>query len=205
MSRTVLPEMQWHAERAKESEEWKISTIAHLITVELLEVAYKEVSHDGATGVDGVTWKEYGENLRENLTELHKRLKEQRYRAPAVKRMWIPKEGGMRPIGIPTLEDKVVQKAVYMLLEPIYEVDFKDCSYGFRPGRRAHQAITEIRNGCRLNNIRWIIDADIRKCFDSIDHAKLQEVIRRRIDDGSIRRLIGKWLNAGIMDGLELS
>lgn len=205
MSGTILPYIQWHAERAKESKEWKISTIAHLITVELLEVAYKEVSHEGATGVDGVTWKEYGGNLRENLTELHKRLKEWKYRAPAVKRVWIPKEGGMRPIGIPTLEDKVVQKAVYMLLEPIYEVDFKDCSYGFRPGRRAHQAITKIREGCRLSNVRWIIDADIRKCFDTIDHAKLQEVIQRRIQDGSIRRLIGKWLNAGIMDGLELS
>jgi len=205
MEQTVLPYIQWHVERAKESNEWEVRSIAHLITVDLLEVAYKTIRRNGATGTDKVTWEEYGRNLRENLTNLYERLKGQRYRAPAVKRVWIPKDDGQRPLGLPTLEDKVVQKAVYMLLEPIYEVDFKDCSYGFRRGRNAHQAITEIRNGCRLDNINWIIDADIRKCFDTIDHAKLQEVIRRRIADRNIRRLIGKWLNAGIMDGLELS
>ena len=205
MTQTVLTYVQWHAERAREDKDWVVDNLATRLTVDLLEAAYKQISRKGATGVDGVKWNDYAENLKSNLEDLHKRLKEQRYRAPSVKRVWIPKEGGRRPIGVPTLEDKVVQKAVSMLLEPIYEVDFEDCSYGFRRGCSAHEAITAIREGIRLDNVRWIIDADIRQCFDTIDHAKLQELIRRRIGDGNIRRLIGKWLNAGIMDGVELS
>ena len=205
MTETVSTYIQWHAERVREDQGWIVRALATRITVEELREAYEQVRRSGATGVDGVTWDEYGENLISNLEDLHKRLKEQRYRAPPVRRAWIPKDGGRRPLGIPTLEDKVVQRVVKEMLEPIYEVEFKDCSYGFRPGRDAHQAISAIRDSCMEHNIRWIIDADISKCFDTIDHAKLKEVMQKRIQDGSILRLVGKWLNAGVMDGLELS
>ena len=144
MTETVSTYIQWHAERVREDQGWIVRALATRITVEELREAYEQVRRSGATGVDGVTWDEYGENLISNLEDLHKRLKEQRYRAPPVRRAWIPKDGGRRPLGIPTLEDKVVQRVVKEMLEPIYEVEFKDCSYGFRPGRDAHQAISAI-------------------------------------------------------------
>lgn len=205
MTQTISTYIQWHAANVKEDAEWRVKNLATKITVELLNEAFEETRKGGATGTDEVTWNDYDKNRIINLRDLHNRLKEQRYRAPAVKRAWIPKEGGKRPLGIPTLEDKVVQRAAKMLLEPIYEAVFRDSSYGFRPGRSAHQAITKIRNGLMNHNIRWIIDADITKCFDTINHAQLIQVIKQRIEDGGMIRLIGKWLNAGVMDGLELS
>jgi len=133
-------------------------------------------------------------------------MREQRYKAQPVKRGWIGKEdGSQRPLGIPSFEDKIAQRAVSMLMSAIYEQDFHDFSYGFREGRSAHQAIRELRAQCKGQNIHWIIDADVTKFFDNLDHGILRALIRKRIKDGSIIRLIGKWLNAGIFDGEDLS
>lgn len=205
MTQTISTYLQEHAKRVRENAEWRVKNLTTKLTVELLNDAFEGTRKGGAIGTDEITWGDYDKERSRNLCDLHRRLKEQRYRAPPVKRAWIPKEGGKRPLGIPTLEDKVVQRAAKMLLEPIYEAVFRDSSYGFRPERKAHQAITEIRNGIMERNIRWIIDADITRCFDTIDHNQLIEVVKRRIEDGSMIRLIGKWLNAGVMDGLELS
>lgn len=181
------------------------TTLAHLIDVETLREGYKRTRKDGSPGVDGVTAEEYAENLEENLEKLHERLKKKEYKAPPVKRTYIEKEdGSKRPIGKPAFEDKIVQRAVAMLVGAIYEEDFYDCSYGFRPGRSPHAALTEIRNKCGGGNINWIVDADVSGCFDNIPRGQLQEVIRQRVNDGGIIRLIGKWLNAGVLEGEEL-
>jgi group II intron reverse transcriptase/maturase len=183
------------------------TTLAHHIDVEWLREAYRRTRKDGATGVDGQTAKQYEDRLEDNLESLLDRAKSGAYRAPPVRRVHIPKGDGSstRPIGIPTFEDKVLQRAVAMLLEAIYEEDFYDFSYGFRPGRSAHRALDAVRNvvmhwaGC------WIVEVDIQKFFDTLDHERLREILRRRVRDGVIVRLIGKWLNAGVLDRGELS
>jgi len=173
---------------------------------ELLQEAYGKTRKDGAPGVDGITGKEYGENLDERIPDLHRRLKENRYKAPPVKRGWVEKEDGSeRPLGMPVFEDKIVQRAVSMVMSAVYEQDFYDFSYGCREGHSPHQAIKALRERCMNLNIRWIIDADVSKFFDNLDHGILREVIKQRINDGGIIRLIGKWLNAGVLDGEELT
>lgn len=164
--------------------------------------AYDLTRKDGAVGVDGVTAKSFAEDLDGNLGDLLDRAKSGRYRAPPVRRARIPKGNGeTRPLGIPTFEDKVLQRAVVMLLEPIYEHDFRDCSYGFRPGRSAHQAVAKIRDHLMAMGGAWVLDVDLRKFFDTLDHTHLQEIVRHRVVDGVITRLIGKWLNAGVLEG----
>lgn len=201
MSETVLTYLQWIAERAAESKEWQFYSLANHIDEKVLYEAYRDVRKDAAAGVDGQTAKEYAEKLMENLEDLHQRLKENRYRAPSVKRVWIDKNNGeKRPIGMPTFEDKIVQRSVSMLLEPIYEEDFYDFSYGYRRGRNPHQAIHFLREMCMDKKCCWIIDADIKGFFDSMDHGFLREFIDRRVRDGGIKRLLGKWLNAGILE-----
>jgi group II intron reverse transcriptase/maturase len=174
--------------------------------VELLREAYHQTRRDGAPGVDGVTAAEYAANLEANRADLHARLRSGRYYAPPVKRAYVPKEdGSQRPIGMPTFEDKIVQRAVAMLLGAIYEQDFKDCSYGFREGRSPHQALHELRERCMTERIGWIVDADVSAFFDSLDHGLLCEVVTQRVTDGAILRLIRKWLRAGVLEGETLS
>jgi group II intron reverse transcriptase/maturase len=179
------------------------TSLAHLMDLDWLKEAYRRTRKDGATGVDGMTAAEYETDLEGNLQRLLDRMKSGTYRAPPVRRVHIPKGNSKtetRPIGIPTLEDKVLQRAVVMLLEPIYEHDFLNCSYGFRPGRSAHQALESLRQQSMGLKNGWILEVDIRKFFDNLDHGHLQEFLRHRVRDGVLLRLIGKWLKAGVME-----
>ena len=157
---------------------------------------------DGAVGIDGQTAADYERDLEGNLRSLLERAKSGAYWAPPVRRVHIPKGTGgeTRPIGIPTLEDKVLQRAIAMLLEPIYEQDFYDCSYGFRPRRSAHDALDSLSKQTMWSGVSCILEVDIRKFFDTLDHAHLRTFLQRRIRDGVVLRLIGKWLNAGVME-----
>jgi RNA-directed DNA polymerase len=200
-SQTVLTKLQEIAQQARQHPDRVFTTLAHLMDVDFLREAHRGISKKGAPGLDKVTAEEYGENLEENLADLHERLRSGCYKAPPVERVWIDKENGKkRPIGKPTFEDKIVQRAVEMLLSAIYEEMFYSFSHGFRKGRSQHRALHELREQCRALNINWILNADITGLFDNIEHHKLLELIRRRVNDGTILRLIGKWLNAGVME-----
>lgn len=178
-----------------------LTTLAHHMDVPWLHEAYRRTRKGGAVGVDGVRAEEYEAHLEENLENLLERFKSGEYRAPAVRRVHLPKgRGKTRPIGIPTLEDKILQRAVLMALEPVFEQDFLDCSYGFRPGRGAHQALEALWQGLMELGGGWVIDLDIQSFFDSVDGAHLRSFLDRRVRDGVIRRAIGKWLNAGVME-----
>jgi RNA-directed DNA polymerase len=206
-SGTVSTKQRRIAKLAKEAPDMAMN-LSHHMDLEWFREAYRRTRKDGAVGVDGQTAEEYAENLEENLQGLMDRAKSGTYRAPAVRRKQIPKAGKKnetRPLGIPTFEDKVLQRAVVMALEPVYEQDFLPCSYGFRPGRSAHQAIGDLREGLMSMGGGYVIDLDIRKYFDSIDRSKLQEVFRHRVRDGVLRRLVGKWLNAGVMEDGRLT
>ena len=183
------------------------TSLNHYLDAEWLRYAYECTRKDGAVGVDGQTGQEYAANLEQNLQSLMDRLKSGRYRALPVRRHYIDKsDGGKRALGIPSFEEKVAQRAIAMLLEPIYEQDFRDCSFGFRPARNAHQALQVIRRGImERRGGRWVLEVDVRKYFDSIDHAKLRELLSRRVTDGVVRRLIDKWLKAGVMERGQLS
>jgi group II intron reverse transcriptase/maturase len=183
-----------------------LTALAHHMDMEWLREAFSRTRKDGAVGIDRVTAEEYAQKLDANLLELKELAKSGRYRAPAVRRAHIPKGNGeTRPIGIPTFEDKVLQRAVHMILEPIYEQSFRDCSFGFRPGRSAHDALRVLRERMTEMGGGWIIDLDIRKFFDTLDHAHLRSIIGKRVNDGVLTRLIGKWLNAGVMEAGQLS
>jgi group II intron reverse transcriptase/maturase len=179
-----------------------LTTLAHHIDEVWLREAYRRTRKDGAAGVDGVTVEQYEVDLEANLSSLLDRFKTGRYRAPSVRRVHIPKPGTKktRPIGIPTLEDKVLQRAVLMVLESIYEQDFLDCSYGFRPGRSAHQALDALWRGLMEMGGGWIIHLDIESFFDEVNWSHLRSFLDQRVRDGVIRRAIGKWLNAGVME-----
>jgi group II intron reverse transcriptase/maturase len=178
------------------------TSLNHYIDMDWLYEAYRRTRKDGAPGVDGQTAAAYAEHLEENLQDLLNRAKSGRYRAPAVKRAYVPKGDGSstRPIGVPTFEDKLLQRAVVMVLEPIYERDFLDCSYGFRPGRSAHQALQVWRDELMRIGGGWVIELDVERFFDTLDKAQLRTFVRRRVRDGVLLRLIGKWLNAGVLD-----
>jgi group II intron reverse transcriptase/maturase len=193
--------LQKVVERAKAHPEERFNSLAHLIDVPALERVYRRVRVNAAVGVDGVTKEEYGQSLGENLRDLHARMKSKRYRHQPIRRVLIPKGGGkMRPIGISALEDKLVQGAVRDVLEAIYEQDFLDCSYGFRPGRGAHDAVLAINHIVRQGEANWIIEADIVSFFDRIDRTMLTEMLRKRIVDGALLRLVGKCLHAGVLE-----
>lgn len=167
--------------------------------------AYQLTRKDGATGVDGQTAEMYERQLESNLLNLLDRIKSGRYRAPAVKRCYIDKgKAQKRPLGIPTFEDKIVQRAVVMLLEPIYEQDFYDCSFGFRKQRSAHEALRSLRENIMRDRAYWVLDVDIQKYFDTIDHGQLRQFLDRRVVDGVVRKLIDKWLKAGILESGEI-
>lgn len=203
----VSTKRQRIAKLAQDAPGMAFTTLAHHMDLAWLREAYRRTRKDGAPGVDGQTAEQYAERLDENLQSLLARAKTGTYRAPPVRRVHIPKGDGSqtRPIGIPTFEDKVLQRAVLMLLEAVYEQDFLPCSYGFRPRRSAHQALDSLWTGIMGMSGGWLIEVDIRKFFDSVDRERFREVLRRRVRDGVVLRLIGKWLNAGVMDGLELS
>ena len=180
-------------------------SLAHRIDFSLLRKSFIQLRKNESTGVDKVTAKEYAVNLDQNLYNLYQRLRRGQYVAQPVKRIWVEKEGGKRrPIGIPALEDKIVQKAVTTLVGIIYEPIFHDFSHGFRPGHSQHKAIHELREKCHELNINWIVSADITGLFDNIDHNLLRETIRTRMNDGGIIRMIGKWLNAGVAEDDEV-
>lgn len=197
----ISPKLQKIAEQARNYPEMTFNNLYHLIDPELLMEAYHRTNKSSAPGVDKVTAKEYAEALYENLHDLHERLKSNRYVAPPVERVWIEKEGGkQRPIGKPCFEDKIVQRAVVMILGAIFEPIFLPFSHGFRKGHSQHQAIRELREQCMKLNINWIVDADVSGFFDTINHNHLRNFIEKRVKDGGIMRLIGKWLNAGVLD-----
>jgi group II intron reverse transcriptase/maturase len=189
------------AKLAREKPGVALTSLSHHIDVDWLREAYRRTRKDGATGIDGQSAEEYAMKLEENLQSLLDRAKSGTYRAPAVRRVHIPKgNGGTRPLGIPTFEDKVLQRAVAMALEAVYEQDFLDCSYGFRPGRSAHQALDELQHQAVCMAGGWVLEVDVEKFFDRLDHAMLRQILQQRVRDGVVLRLIGKWLNAGVLE-----
>ena len=205
---TISTQQQAIAELARKAPERALLTLAPHIDLGWLEEAYRRTRKDGAVGVDGVTAEAYEQRLHENLSDLLERFKSGRYRAPPVRRVHIPKAGTKdktRPIGIPTLEDKVLQRAVLMVLEPAYEQDFLDCSYGFRPGRSAHQALEALWRGLMSIGGGWVIDLDIRSFFDTMERSHLNAFLDQRVRDGVVRRALGKWMQAGVMEDGVLS
>jgi group II intron reverse transcriptase/maturase len=189
-------------ERAQREPEGRFHALAHLIDMPALERAYRRQRADAAVGIDGVTKEQYGQALEVNLQDLHARLKAKRYRHQPIRRVHIPKaQGKTRPIGISAFEDKVVQDAVREVLEAIYEQDFLGCSYGFRPGRSAHDAVRTLEQSVHRGEVRWIFEADIVSFFDSLDRTELKKMLEVRVADGSLLRLIGKCLHVGVLDG----
>lgn len=205
-SQTVSTKLRRIAEQAERYPDTVFNNLYHLMDYDFLLEAYRRTRKDSAPGVDGVTAQEYAENLELNLRDLHDRLCNNRYVAPPVERVWIEKDGGeQRPIGKPGFEDKIVQRAVAMILAAIYGHDFYDFSHGFREGHSQHQALRELREQCIRLNINWILDADVSGFFDNLSHSHMREFIKLRVNDGGIIRLIGKWLNAGVVEGGNLT
>lgn len=196
------PELVKVAERAKQHPDGRILALAHHIDEPALESAFRNLRRNAAVGVDGVTVEQYGGNLAANLQTLRARMKAGQYRHQPIRRVNIPKENGTtRPIGVSTVEDKIVQGALRDVLGAIYEQDFLDCSYGFRPGRSAHDAIRALNGVINRGHANYIVEADIVSFFDSIDRTMLMEMLRNRIADERLMRLVGKCLHVGILDG----
>ena len=193
--------LAWIAEQARRHPERCYTSLHHLIDEDWMREAYRCTRKDGAPGVDGVMAADYERKLEANLGDLLDRIKSGRYYAPPVRRHYIPKaDGKQRPLGIPTFEDKVAQRAIVMLLEPIYEADFLPFSYGFRPQRSAHDALEAVNSGIMRQWHRWVIDADVAGYFDNISHAHLRTVLDLRMKDGVVRRMIDRWLKAGVLE-----
>ncbi len=200
-SGSISTRIQRIAELARRNPERSFRSIHHAIDIEWLREAYRRTRKDGAVGVDGQSGADYAADLEGNLERLLDRFVTGSYRAPNLLRAHIPKGGGKtRPIGIPTFEDKVLQTAVRMLLEPIYEQDFLDCSYGFRPGRSPHGALEALWKSAMSMNGAWVVEVDIESYFGSIDHGHLRDFLDRRVTDGALRRVIHKWLKAGVLE-----
>jgi len=200
-SGNVTTRLQRIAELAREDRSRVFTSVAHAIDLEWVMEAYRRTRKDGAAGVDGCTWADYATNLETNLSALAMKIRSGTYRPLPVRRAHIPKaSGGERPIGIPSFEDKVAQRAVAMLLEAIYEQDFSPWSYGFRPGRSAHGALEELQRRPTSWKRCWVIEADIQSFFDTIDHTKLRSILDQRVRDGVVRMLVDRWLSAGVME-----
>jgi group II intron reverse transcriptase/maturase len=199
---TVSTKLQKIAELAKKAPAMTFTSLNHYIDMDLLLEAYRRTRKDGAPGIDGQRAKEYEEKLFDNLDSLLNRFKSGTYKAPPVRRVYIPKGDGTRtrPIGIPTFEDKVLQRAVTMVLEAVYEQDFLDCSYGFRPCRSAHQALQALWEKLMEMGGGYVLELDIQKFFDTLDHGHLRSFLEQRVRDGVIRRAVDKWLKAGVME-----
>jgi group II intron reverse transcriptase/maturase len=189
------------SEKARQEPKLQFTSLAHLLRPELLREAYGRLRKGASPGVDGVTAEEYEKGLEGNLLALHQRLREGQYRAQPVRRVYIKKENGKeRPLGIPALEDKIVQKAAVLVLEAIYEQDFLPCSTGFRPGRSQHDALDAVQRAIAGGKVSYVLDADIKGYFDNIVRSHLMELIRRRVNDRSLLQLIGKWLHVGVIE-----
>lgn len=188
-------------ERARKHKGEALFSLYQNITVGLLMESYKTLNKNSSAGVDGENWYEYGINAHERIPELLRRFKTGEYKAPMIRKAYIPKgDGTYRPLGIPTIEDKVLQAGVRTVLEPIYELEFKDFSYGFRPGRSAHKALGYLFEEVSFNGMQYIIDADLQNYFGSISHGLLRKFLGRRVNDGVIRKMLDKWLKAGILE-----
>jgi RNA-directed DNA polymerase len=186
---------------ARKDKDARFTALLHHVTVDRLRAGYRATRSDAAPGVDGVTWRDYGQDLEANLVDLHARVQRGAYRANASRRVFIPKpDGRLRPLGIAVLEDKIVQRATVEVLNAIYEEDFLGFSYGFRPGRSAHDALDALAVAIRRKRVNWVLDADIRDCFSSFDHSWLERFIEHRIADKRVLRLIQKWLRAGVIE-----
>lgn len=191
---------------AKRSKRTRFTALLHHVNLDRLRTSYAEQNRQASPGIDRVTWAEYGENLETRLTDLHNRIHRGSYRAKPSKRTWIPKaDGRQRPLGIASLEDKIVQQAVRTVLEQIYEEDFRGFSYGFRSRRSQHDALDAVYVGLEQRRVNWVLDADIQGFFDTIDHECLMKLIERRIADRRVLRLIRKWLRAGVSEDGEWS
>ena len=187
--------------RAREDPKCKFISLAHLLTEDFLKECFRELKRDKASGIDGVTVQEYGVNLEENLKGLVERLKAKRYRPQPVRRVYVPKpDGSKRGMGIPTVEDKIVQMGIKKILGAIFEVDFMDVSFGFRPNRSCHGALDVLDKTIMTRPVNYVVDMDIEKFFDTIDHGWLMRCLRERIRDTSLLRLIGRFLKAGVME-----
>jgi RNA-directed DNA polymerase len=186
---------------ARKDKDARFTALLHHVTIDRLEAAYRAIRPSAAPGVDGVTWKDYGQDLEENLRDLHARVHRGAYRASPSRRTYIPKpDGRQRPLGIAVLEDKIVQRAVAEVLNAIYECDFLGFSYGFRPGRSPHDALDALAVGIQRRRVNWILDADIRDCFSKLDHSWLERFLEHRIADRRVLRMIQKWLRAGVIE-----
>jgi group II intron reverse transcriptase/maturase len=193
------------AKRARQEPQCQFTSLAHLLDEQFLAACYRRLGRDRASGVDGVTWKDYGEHLDENLRDLVARMKEKRYKPLPAKRVYIPKdEHSQRPLGLPALEDKIVQKGIAEILAAIYEADFLDCSYGFRPGRGCHQAINAVDKTIMRQPINHVIDADIKAYFDSVSHSGVMKCLQVRIKDPSFLLLVQRFLKAGYFEAGEI-
>ena len=192
------------SEAAKKDRRTRFTSLLHHVNVEALERAFRRLKRTASAGVDGETVASYQQDLHEKLRDLCERVHAGRYRAQPVRRVYIPKsDGGQRPLGIPALEDKIVQGAVAEVLSTIYEVDFLGFSYGFRPGRSPHWALTALHTAMMSQRVNWVLDADIRRFFDSVDHEWLLRVLAHRIADTRLLRLIRKWLKAGVLESKQ--
>jgi group II intron reverse transcriptase/maturase len=186
---------------ARQDKEARFTALLHHVDVDRLRAAYRAIRPKAAPGVDGVTWQAYGQDLDQNLVDLHRRLHSGSYRAKPSRRVYIPKaDGRLRPLGIAALEDKIVQRAVVEVLNAVYEVDFRGFSYGFRPGRGPHDALDALTVGIGRKRVNWVLDADIRDFFGQLDRVWLRRFLEHRIADERVLRLIDKWLAAGVVE-----
>ena len=184
----------------------RFTALLHHVTVDRLREAYRAISPNAAAGVDGVTWRDYGQDLEANLRDLHARVQRGAYRARPSRRVFIPKpDGRLRPLGVAALEDKILQRAVVEVLNAIYEQDFLGFSYGFRPGRWPHDALDALAVGITRKKVNWVLDADIRDFFTGLDQSWLVKFLEHRIADKRVLRLIQKWLRAGVIEDGEWS
>jgi RNA-directed DNA polymerase len=191
---------------ARRDKEARFTALLHHVDLDRLRAAYRAIRPAAAPGVDGVRWEAYGQDLEANLQDLHRRLHAGSYRATPSRRSYIPKaDGRLRPLGIATVEDKILQRAVVEVLNAIYEVDFRGFSYGFRPGRNPHHALDALAAGVVRKNVNWVLDADIRDFFTKLDQGWLGKFLEHRIADQRVLRLIRKWLNAGVNENGEWS
>jgi group II intron reverse transcriptase/maturase len=201
MEHTTQTKLALISERARREPKLKFTSLAHLLNVGFLRGCYLELGRDRASGIDGISWREYGEHLDENLEDLVERMKAKRYKPQPAKRVYIPKnEKEKRPLGLPSLEDKIVQRGTARILEAIYEADFLDCSYGFRPGRGCHQALNAVDKTIMTKPVNHVIESDIKSYFDKVSHAWLMEFLQVRISDPSFLLLIRRFLKAGYVD-----
>ena len=201
MENLTLTKLALISRRAREDPAFQFTSLAHLLNVEFLRGCYRRLGKEKASGIDGRSWHDYGENLDENLEDLVKRLKAKKYKPLPARRVYIPKnDKETRPLGLPAIEDKIVQKGIARILEAIYEADFMDCSYGFRPKRSCHQALKAVNDTVMSKPVNHIIEADIKGFFDHVSHDWMMKFLQVRIRDSSLLLLIRRFLKAGYIE-----